>query len=435
MGRVTPSSSGSSSVNTPQQVGLRGDAHFEDIAHASWWRMAALLPRTLAAATRLGWAADRSAMLWLAGCRLAVVASSAVALAALPAALAQLFQSGQVAERVAAAAPALIVVAAATGVRAGADALAVYASARLAPEVATEADLQILAAAPRVELEAYDRPGFADRLQAAGRGAEATENLIGDTQALVAALGQLIAAASVLALLHPVLLPLLVLAVVPKGAAAVTTARIQHRADHQNIADTHLRYLLRHYATHQRTAAEVRATTMAAFLADWYQEITDRDQHGSCQLDLREECGVLQRELHHCRLQQRPLRGRHGVERRYRVLRHPRRRVPGGGRVWRRVGHGGFHDLSGDGARRHHARALGHLLQRLEQRQSGRGHRCLHSALRGQGLDRGLQRRVQRPRVATPTAQLVGEGATAIVVVRDDLDAAHRSPSSPKSSV
>ncbi|MGW3419389.1 ATP-binding cassette domain-containing protein [Streptomyces phaeochromogenes] len=105
---MTPSSSGSSSVNTPQQVGLRVDAHFEDIAHASWWRMAARLPRTLAAATRIGWAADRSAMLWLAGCRLAVVASSAVALAALPAALAQLFQSGQVAERVAAAAPALL---------------------------------------------------------------------------------------------------------------------------------------------------------------------------------------------------------------------------------------------------------------------------------------------------------------------------------------
>ncbi|MER7001087.1 ABC transporter ATP-binding protein [Streptomyces sp. NPDC000410] len=273
---MTPSSSGSSSVNTPQQVGLRGDAHFEDIANASWWRMAARLPRTLAAAARLGWAADRSAMFWLAGCQLAVVVSSAVALAALPGALAQLFQGGQVADRVAAAAPALIVVAVAAGVRAGADALAVHASARLAPEVATEADLQILAAAPRVELEAYDQQGFADRLQAAGRGAEATENLIGDAQALVSSLGQLIAAASVLALLHPVLLPLLMLAVVPKGAAAVTTARIQHRADHQNIADSHLRYLLRHYATHQRTAAEVRATTMASFLAGWYREITDR---------------------------------------------------------------------------------------------------------------------------------------------------------------
>lgn len=215
-------------------------------------------------------------MLWLAGCQVVVVVASAVGLAALPGALGELFGGGSVAERVAAAAPALVVVAAAAGVRAGADALATYASARLAPEVASEADLQILAAAPRVELEAYDRPGFADRLQAAGRGAEATESLIADAQALVSALGQLVAAASVLALLHPVLLPLLLLAVVPKGAAAVTTARIQHRADHQNIADSHLRYLLRHYATHQRTAAEVRATTMAAFLADWYAEITGR---------------------------------------------------------------------------------------------------------------------------------------------------------------
>ncbi|MEV0324378.1 ATP-binding cassette domain-containing protein [Streptomyces sp. NPDC050658] len=273
---TTQPPSGTRSAAAPQQVGYRNDPHFDDIAHAGWWRMAARLPRTLAAATRLGWAADRSAMLWLAGCQLVVVASSAVALAALPDALAQLFQGGQVADRVAAAAPALIVVAVAAGVRAGADALAVYASARLAPEIASEADLQILAAAPRVELEAYDQPGFADRLQAAGRGAEATENLIGDAQALVSALGQLIAAASVLALLHPLLLPLLVLAVVPKGAAAVTTARIQHRADHQNIADSHLRYLLRHYATHQRTAAEVRATTMATFLADWYAEITGR---------------------------------------------------------------------------------------------------------------------------------------------------------------
>ncbi|MFD9881241.1 ATP-binding cassette domain-containing protein [Streptomyces alboflavus] len=263
-------------TNSPQQVGLRSDPRFEDIADASWWRMAGRLPRTLGAAVRLGWGADRGAMVWLAGCQVVVVVASGVGLAALPGALEQLFLGGSVAERVAAAVPALVVVGVAAGVRAGADAVGAYASARLAPEVASEADLRILAAAPRVELEAYDRPGFGDRLQAAGRGAEATENLIADAQALVSALGQLAAAATVLTVLHPVLLPLLVLAVAPKGAAAVTTARIQHRADHQNTADSHLRYLLRHYATHQRTAAEVRATTMAGFLADWYAEITGR---------------------------------------------------------------------------------------------------------------------------------------------------------------
>ncbi|MFD8913023.1 ATP-binding cassette domain-containing protein [Streptomyces sp. NPDC059575] len=260
----------------PQQVGYRPDPHAEDIASATWWRMAARLPRTLAAAVRLGWAADRPAMLWLGLCQLVVAASAAVALAALPGAMNHLFSGGDVAARVTAATPALVVAAVATAVRAGADALAVYAATRLGPEVATEADLQILAAAPRVELEAYDRPGFTDRLQAAGKGAEATEDLIGDAQAMLSALAQLVAAASVLTVLHPLLLPLLLLAVVPKGAAAVATARIKHRADFQNISDNHLRYLLRYYSTDRRTAAEVRAATMSGFLQRWYREITDR---------------------------------------------------------------------------------------------------------------------------------------------------------------
>ncbi|MCX5205923.1 ATP-binding cassette domain-containing protein [Streptomyces sp. NBC_00237] len=276
MGRVTQSSPAPKTSGSPQQVGYQSDPHFEDIANVSWWRMAARLPRTLAAATRLGWAADRAAMLWLGLCQLVVAASAAVALGALPGAMNHLFTDGAVADRISAATPALIVVAIATGVRAGADALAVYAAARLSPEVATEADLQIIAATPEVELEAYERPGFTDRLQAAGKGAEATENLIGDARALVSALAQLVAAASVLTVLHPLLLPLLVLAVVPKGAAAISTARIQHRADHQNISDNHLRYLLRYYSTDRRTAAEVRATTMAPFLTSWYRQITDR---------------------------------------------------------------------------------------------------------------------------------------------------------------
>ncbi len=54
-----------------------------------------------------------------------------------------------VAARVTDAAPALILVAAATAARAGAVALAVHAACRPAPEAATEADLQILAAPPQ----------------------------------------------------------------------------------------------------------------------------------------------------------------------------------------------------------------------------------------------------------------------------------------------
>ncbi|KUL48986.1 ABC transporter ATP-binding protein [Streptomyces sp. NRRL S-1521] len=259
-----------------QQVAYDIDPRYEDIATASWWAMAARLPRTLAAAVRLGWAADRPAMLWLGLCQLVVAGASAVALAALPSAMTHLFSNSSAADRVHAATGALIVVAAATALRAAADACAVYAAARLAPEVATEADMRIITVAPKVELEAYDRPGYADRLQAAGKGAEATEDLISDAQALVSALAQLAAAASVLTVLHPLLLPLLILAVVPKGAAAITTARIHHRADYQSISDSHLRFLVRHYATGPRSAAEVRATTMDGYLTTWYRQITDR---------------------------------------------------------------------------------------------------------------------------------------------------------------
>ncbi|WP_255980909.1 ATP-binding cassette domain-containing protein [Streptomyces longispororuber] len=259
-----------------QQVAFQDNDRYDDIATATWWAMAARLPRTLGAAIRLGWACDRPAMLWLAACQLVVAAASATALAALPGAMSHLFAGASVADRIHAATPALIVVASATAIRAGADACAVYAAARLAPEVATEADREILAVAPHVELEAYDRPGYSDRLQAAGKGAEATEDLIGDAQALISALAQLAAAASVLTVLHPVLLPLLVLAVLPKGAAAITTARIKHRADHRTVADQHLRFLVRYYSTNQRSAAEVRATTMSGFLNTWYAQITDR---------------------------------------------------------------------------------------------------------------------------------------------------------------
>ncbi|WP_327700984.1 hypothetical protein OG530_02970 [Streptomyces decoyicus] len=44
------------------------------------------------------------------------------------------------------------------------------------PSVATEADLQILTAAPQVELEAYYGPASPTRLQASGKGTEATRS-------------------------------------------------------------------------------------------------------------------------------------------------------------------------------------------------------------------------------------------------------------------
>ncbi|MEV0281224.1 ATP-binding cassette domain-containing protein [Streptomyces sp. NPDC050610] len=259
-----------------QTLDAEHDPRLDDFSQASLGQMAARLPRTLATAARLGWDADRPAVLWLMACQVALGSASAAALAVTPTVMGHVLAAGDIAARLHAAVPSLTGLGAALVVGAGGAAGAQYAVARLAPEVTTAADQQILAVTPAVELAAYDRPGFAERLHAAGKGAEATETLIADAQAATAALAQLAAAASVLAVLHPLLLPLLVLAVLPRGGAAVVAARIAHRAEHRCFADNRLRYLLRYYSTEERSAAEVRVGTMSGFLSGWYRQVTGR---------------------------------------------------------------------------------------------------------------------------------------------------------------
>ncbi|WP_244943077.1 ATP-binding cassette domain-containing protein [Streptomyces inhibens] len=255
------------------------DPHHHQVVSAGLRQMAARLPTVLADAARLGWAADRRAVIQLALGQCLAALAAAIALSATAHVMAALLRPGPVADQLHGALPALITAAAAAAVRATADAVAQSAAAQLGPQVAALAalaDERILADTPEVELTAYDRPDFNDALQAATLGAQATQELIPDAQLLIAATAQLTAAATVLTLLHPVLLPLLLLAMLPKGAAAVAAARITHRTNHTNLADQRLRYLLCQHSTERRTAAEVRAGTMAPFLRQWYAQVTAR---------------------------------------------------------------------------------------------------------------------------------------------------------------
>ncbi|MCX4750380.1 ABC transporter ATP-binding protein/permease [Kitasatospora sp. NBC_01287] len=255
------------------------DPHHHRVGSAGLRQLAARVPSALADAARLGWAADPRAVVQLAlGQGLAAV-TAALALAATAKVMAALLRPGPIAGQLHHALPALLVAATAAAVRATADAVAQYAATKLGPQVAALADERILADTPEVELTAYDRPDFNDALQAATLGALATQELIPDAQLLIAAAAQLAAAAVVLTLLHPVLLPLLLLAMLPKGAAALAAARIAHRTEHTNLADQRLRYLLCQHSTERRTAAEVRAGTMAPFLRQWYAQLTARIGH------------------------------------------------------------------------------------------------------------------------------------------------------------
>ncbi|NUH42860.1 ATP-binding cassette domain-containing protein [Streptomyces samsunensis] len=260
---------------------LRSDLHAQASAAMTLWDMTARLPRTLVTALRLAWRTDRNAVvLWAIGQALGAVAT-AVVLAATSSVLGR-FTSGsmtsrdELVARLGDAVPSGVVLACCLVGRSMLGALAEAAAARLAPKVNRVADEEVLSAAAGVDLAAYESPGFEDSLEAAGQGAEATRDLMLAAQSLIAATGSLVGVSGYLAVLHPVLLPLLLLAAVPQGYAAVKAAQVEHAAVHRMLSDERLRSVWRSYATGRNSAGEVRGFTMAAFLIGRYREVSAR---------------------------------------------------------------------------------------------------------------------------------------------------------------
>ncbi|MFI7095490.1 ABC transporter ATP-binding protein [Streptomyces lydicus] len=255
---------------------LQDDAHASAQIRISTRAIASRLPATLSRAWRLSWQTDRRTTLTLATCTVAYALLMALALRTTSTLLAALLAPGLAAHRMEQALPALVLVAATACGSYLADAGARLSANRLAPQVNREADLAIISASVNAELAAYENPKFEDGRFAATQGAEKMPELITGAQSLISACAQLIAAVVVVATLNAALLPLLLLAVLPRVWGAVRAARLDHEAAHRSVADTRLRRVLAQYSTDRGTAAELRSGTMASFLLDQYRIISGR---------------------------------------------------------------------------------------------------------------------------------------------------------------
>ncbi|MFF2402696.1 ABC transporter ATP-binding protein [Streptomyces goshikiensis] len=234
------------------------------------------LPQLAATAMRLAWAADRRAVLWLAVLQLAGGALTALALYGTRGALAPMFAAGPVPERLQQAMPSLILITTAAAARSITTAAAITVNARIGPRVDGRAELAYLEAATRVPLSSYDDPAWCDHSEAANR---ASKDLHQMTEALAMVTASLIGiavAAGILASLHPLLLPLLVLAVIPRGMAAVYAARAAHQAERHTLADRRLRHTLMYHTSGRATALDVRVNTMRSWLLEQFSDVTDR---------------------------------------------------------------------------------------------------------------------------------------------------------------
>ncbi len=178
------------------------------------------LPGLIAKAVRVAWHADRLRTTLVAVSTVGSGAMAAFGLIATQRVLIELFAGGPTPDRVRAAMPALLWLAAATAIR-GILGMAVgYAVNGLTPRVHLHVERELFEHTTAVELRAFDDDGFAEGMERATRGTEAAIELVQDTMNLFAGVAGLLAVTVAVVTVHPLLLIALVVATVPTGYAA-----------------------------------------------------------------------------------------------------------------------------------------------------------------------------------------------------------------------
>ncbi|MEH6372792.1 ABC transporter ATP-binding protein [Streptomyces sp. KLMMK] len=263
-----------------------------EAARTSVWRILGRLPAISRRVLGLAYRADARATVVVVVLQPASALMSAFGLLASVRVLSALFAQGATSERIHHALPSLALVAGLMAAQGLIDFGVARGQAALTPKVRRAVEQEFLRLNCHVRLEAVDDAAFADEAHKANdRGLyymrEAVPQLI---QLAHAALG-LTGAAGVLAVLHPALLPLLVLSVVPQGYAAVRSARAQFLS-HSRYSTLQRRIRLFTWILLDRESApEVRASTAQRALLEEHERFARRIEEEDARLG-RQEANV-----------------------------------------------------------------------------------------------------------------------------------------------
>ncbi|WMD05641.1 ABC transporter ATP-binding protein [Streptomyces sp. FXY-T5] len=235
--------------------------------------MARRLPSLVRRSVQMAWHVDRGATIGLLVCQIATGVLAALGLLAVTGTITALISSGDITERLRDAAPQLAIIAAATGLRALLGITVVWLTGRLRPVLGRAAELTMIEAALGAELAANNKPGYNDAYDIADRGAQVTPDLVEEAQDVLAATATLAAGATVLTVLHPLLLPLLFLACMPQAAAYVRSARVLYLAALETSGRRRMLGKLRWHMAYQESSEEMRACLAGPFLIGRYRKL------------------------------------------------------------------------------------------------------------------------------------------------------------------
>ncbi|KOV54626.1 ABC transporter [Streptomyces sp. AS58] len=251
----------------------RDESRHQAGAQLTTGTMARRLPALVLRSLKMAWQVDRGATAGLLACQIGTGVLAALGLLAVTGSITALISSGDITERLWEAAPQLAVVAAATGLRALLGITVTWLTGRLRPVLARAAELTMIEAALGAELAANNKPGYNDFYDIADRGAQVTPDLVDEAQDVLAATATLAAGATVLAVLHPVLLPLLLLACLPQAAAYVRAARVVYLAGLETSGRRRMLHKLRWYMAYMESSEEMRACLAGPFLTARYRRL------------------------------------------------------------------------------------------------------------------------------------------------------------------
>ncbi|WP_176735465.1 ATP-binding cassette domain-containing protein [Actinacidiphila rubida] len=234
------------------------------------------MPKLVGATLRIAWTADRRALVAVAISEIGQGIAGAVSLLAINAVMHALLRgAGTATQRVHALVPGLL---AAAGVAVVNSALAGWSTSRagrLEPLVERIATTQYLAAAASVELEAIDDPDFRRLIDVAQYGPGSARRMISACVAALNGLIKLITTAGVLTVLHPVLLPMLILIAAPRGWGAMRVAQERYVSMMSWIEHVRASRLIGNLLTDRTAAQEVRVHAAGPFLLGRYEAMAE----------------------------------------------------------------------------------------------------------------------------------------------------------------
>ncbi|MFJ4789116.1 ABC transporter ATP-binding protein [Streptomyces sp. NPDC088794] len=259
----------------PLRYDMGWNQYREAFLELNFRAMVTRLPALMGSSFRLAWQADRRAARVVMGAEVSRGAAQAVGLLAVNSVLGRLIAGGPIADRLRDAAPALIAMAAVTLVGALLRAASTYATGRLEPKVERVATELYLERAAAVELAAIEDHAFHKLLDTAQYGAGSARRMISYATRVVNAGISLIAAASVLTVLHPALLPLLATMTLPSAWSALTNARRRYESFHTWVQHARAGHLISGLLTEPEAAPEIRVHGVGPFLLRHFRAMSE----------------------------------------------------------------------------------------------------------------------------------------------------------------